>query len=655
MRKPTSLPALGGVLFVVIGVLLSPAPARADTELRVGLYQNQPKLFRDADGEPSGLLVDLLDAIAAEEDWSITYVDCQWQTCLRMLEDGRLDLMPDVALTPRRARRFAFHDVAVTDAFSRVYSKSGADIKTTDDLQGKRVAVLAGSSQQTAMRRLDTRLGGSLQIMRSNSFEDAFRLVARDKADAVVSNTFFGDRDAARLGLKRTPVVLQPAQLYFAAPKGTHGAELAAIDRHLDDWQQRTPSPYYDAMHRWTSTHEADRLPQWVWYALGGGVGILALSALLIAWLRREVDKRTRHLDEKNEELRRQQQHLSLMVDHGPDIVIHTDTDGRIVYVNPMVEALIGWSVDELLGKPAADIFGPFDDPDVSACLGGDADQPLVARLDIEHRDGHTLPVEVRAGGIKDEQGQPWLCQLIIRDLSKRMRALEILERTQRMETAGMLAGGIAHDVNNMIAVIQSNTQFALAQCGDDDLLREALEDTLEAAQTASNVTGQLLNFGKQRPAEPQLVSVSARIRQLSEMLERFIDERISLELELTDADDLALLNPVQLEQIVLNLSLNARDAIDGSGQIRISTHLDEASGEVVLQVTDDGSGMDQQTLDRVFEPFFTTKGQEQGTGLGMATVYGAVAQANGAIDITSNPGEGTCVTVRFPANQPPA
>ncbi len=630
--------------------LLSPnAYADDGLSLRVGIYQNEPKIFRDKQGNPQGLFVDLLDAVAADQGWSLTYVDCRWPTCLKMLRAGQIDVMPDMAISARRAKHFDFSNEAVTDSFSRIYAPDSADIDTLDDLRGRRIAVLDGSSQQAELQRRNQRLGDALRLVAADSFDQAFRMVEQGHADAVIANNFFGDRRASTFDLKRTPVVLQPARLYFAAHRGTPPEVLQSIDEHLSAWQKQSPSPYYDALRRWTAPPDKPRTPGWLKYVLMAAVGVLVLAGLIIVVLRREVAKRTRHLHQKNEELRQNQRHLSLMVDHGPDIVAHVDTSGQLVFVNRRIEDIAGWSPEDVVNTPFAELFEEVDDADGAACLRGEVQQSPVFRAKLRHQNGHAVPVEVRAGTIRNEQGDVWLCQMTLRDLSRQMRALRALERTQRMETVGTLAGGIAHDFNNLLAVISSCAQLALSQVDDDSAITQDLQDILEATHAASRVTGQLLSFSKRRAGQRQPTSVSETIRKLSEVLERFVDERIDLQIELSDGTDEVLADPSQLEQIVLNLTVNARDAIADQGHIRITTRVDDVDDEVVLEVSDTGCGMDQETLEHAFEPFFTTKEDHGGTGLGMATIYGAVLQADGHIDITSAPGEGTCVTIRLP------
>lgn len=736
------------------------------------MYQNEPKLFRNEQGRPAGLFADTLDAIADAEGWNITYVDCDWEQCLDMLERGELDLMPDVVFTRSRAKRFDYHEVAVVDSFSQFYAPPGTDLDTFEDLSGKRIAVLAEGSQHEGLREREALLREGLNMVPAPSFHAAFEAVSSGRADAVVTNNFFGERNASEYGLEPSPLVIQPAQLYFAAPPGQHAFELEAIDRHLEEWKAEAPSPYYDSLQRWTSNPTEKAIPDWVWQVAIGALIALGLAALVIWLLRRQVAVRTRHLHERNEELRQKQRHLSLIVDHGPDLVVHADCDGHIVYVNSALTAVTGYDPETVRGEDLCQRFAEPLDDEVRESLESAQTETAVYESVLHHRDGGTVPVEVRVGSIQDRDGDPWLFQYTIRDLSERVAAIEArrqsearaqriikslplaalvwrmtdegvvleflndaavqlfpsgseawcgslldelyahdhpvpqlvrrcltqesgervqanlklsedsqertlvlfsgflkpdsvlvhiedvtereslrrqLQASQRLETAGLLAGGVAHDFNNLLTVINSSAQLALHDIDESETAHEDVEQILHAGQKAANITRQLLTFTKQSETEPQLISLSETVGQFASMLRHFIPESITLDVDLRAEDERILIDPTQIEQVVMNLVLNARDAIGQQGRIRVATFVLPDEEKAVLEVADDGAGMDEETLNRVFEPFFTTKPKDRGTGLGLSMVYGAVTGAGGNIDIESEPGRGTTVVIELP------
>lgn len=206
-----------GLLLLLWSAHAEPSHAR---EVRVGVYANEPKIFIDGAGRPSGLFVELFDAIARAEDWTPRYVPCEWQDCLAGLNDGRLDLLPDVAWSEARQQQYDFHTRAALHSWSQVYGARGAAIESIFDLDGRRIAVLRGSIQADVFQRMMGGFGLTVRIVPTASLDEAFAATARGEADAVIANHRYGERHAPDHGLVATPIVFQPAALHFAAGKG---------------------------------------------------------------------------------------------------------------------------------------------------------------------------------------------------------------------------------------------------------------------------------------------------------------------------------------------------------------------------------------------------------------------------------------------------
>jgi PAS domain S-box-containing protein len=382
------------------------------------------------------------------------------------------------------------------------------------------------------------------------------------------------------------------------------------------------------------------------------------------------------------------------LLELAPDAIVGIGRDGLIVLVNAQVEALFGYERRELIGQPVEILVperlhadhrshrtGYFDDPRT---------RPMGIGLDLFGRrcDGSEFPAEISLSSIQTEQGT--LAIAAIRDISERVTAARErehlkaeaererlqnhLHQAQRLESLGQLAGGIAHDFNNLLAVIINYAAFIAsdldAATGSDGegrwrSTREDVEQIRLASGKAAHLTHQLLAFARREVVQPEVVDVNDVVSDVEQLLRRTLGEHV--ELDSSMAIDLrpVLIDPGQLEQILVNLAVNARDAMPDGGALRIDTanmDLDEeyvasrpelTPGPYVrLRVSDTGAGMSPETVRRAFDPFFTTKPAGQGTGLGLATVYGIVKQAGGRSQIYSEPGVGTTFTVLLPATE---
>jgi len=280
----------------------------------VGLYQNAPKIYTAADHRPAGLFVELLNAMARAEGWTLHYVPCEWSECLTQLEEGRLDLMPDVAFSSERSLKFDFHTVSVASSWSQVYSSPQLKAMTLTDLAGKRVALLQGGIQQTFFAQLMAGAKLDFQQVPVASLDQGYAAVVAGQADAVVTNSFFAAYNGGRYQLHETPIVFLPSNLYFATGKGRNAELLARIDTHLNDWRRQADSIYFDALHRAMAAPPELLVPQWVQWSLAGlGAGLLGLAAISLL-LRRQVEQRTRALQATAQALEAERANLESQV-----------------------------------------------------------------------------------------------------------------------------------------------------------------------------------------------------------------------------------------------------------------------------------------------------------------------------------------------------
>lgn len=352
------------------------------------------------------------------------------------------------------------------------------------------------------------------------------------------------------------------------------------------------------------------------------------------------------------------------VVEHSPDGVFINE-DGRIVYANPACLRLFGADrPDQVLGQPPLRFIDPAHHATVRERIHLLQETGATVPF-IEERwlrlDGTTVDMEVGAASIP--YGDRRAIQVVLRDITARRRLEEQLRLAARMEAVGQLAGGVAHDFNNLLTVINGYSEGILRTLPPDHSAAPGLREIFQAGQHAAQLTRQLLAFGRRQMLEPQVMDPNQAIEATGRMLGRLIGEHIELSLNLTPHAHLVRIDPSQFQQVILNLAVNARDAMPSGGRLTIETHnteLDQAYARshpevtpgphLMIAVSDTGVGMDEATRARVFEPFFTTKEKGHGTGLGLATVHGIVKQSGGHIWVYSEPGRGTTFKVYLQA-----
>ncbi len=383
----------------------------------------------------------------------------------------------------------------------------------------------------------------------------------------------------------------------------------------------------------------------------------------LIAAVRQAVAGAGERARRKEAENRLREQ--AALLDKAQDAILVQDMEDKITFWNTGAQRIYGWTPDEVLGNESAKIFSMSDSPELrEAQLQVKATGEWMGELKQTRKDGKTVVVESRWTLMRDDKGAAQGKLIINTDITTRKELEAQLRQAQKMEAVGQLAGGVAHDFNNLLTVIRGNAELLLlggAQLSPE--ARECLNHVNGAVERAASLTRQLLLFSRKQVMETQPLELSSLVSNLTKMLKRVIREDIRLECQLSADLPCVQADPGMIEQVLMNLVVNARDAMPKGGQLEISTETvrlnapPEHSGPggpaqdyVCMSVTDTGVGIPQEHLRRIFEPFFTTKAPGQGTGLGLATVYGIVKQHQGWVEVTSRVGQGTRFRIFLPA-----
>jgi two-component system, cell cycle sensor histidine kinase and response regulator CckA len=392
--------------------------------------------------------------------------------------------------------------------------------------------------------------------------------------------------------------------------------------------------------------------------AIRGLVGLVLLFDVYTIYQQIQI-YRIRHQLVQREELFR------LISENAADMIAVVDSDGRRLYNSPAYARILGLSNEELQNTSFFDQVHP-DDRSVAeqsvkeATAGG---QSRTVQYRMRHKDGSWHMIESGASAILDAHKKVEKLVIVNRDVSERRQLEEKFRQAQKMEAVGRLSGGVAHDFNNLLGVIIGYAEYLQENLDPKNALRGSVDEILKAGKRAASLTRQLLAFSRQQVLDPKVLDFNGVVSDMEKMLRRLIGEDIELSTVLSPELGRLKADQGQLEQVVMNLVVNARDAMPQGGKLLIDTQnmvMDEAfvrrypypvqpGPYVCLTVTDSGIGMDAETKARAFEPFFTTKEKGKGTGLGLSTVYGVVKQSGGYIDIYSALGAGTTFKIYLP------
>ena len=379
------------------------------------------------------------------------------------------------------------------------------------------------------------------------------------------------------------------------------------------------------------------------------------------------------------EALKDSEERYRLLAENVTDIIWTMDMSLRFTYISPSITRIRGYSIKEAMAQRFEEVLTPAslkvamevlsEELEVEKMEQKNLFRSWTLELEEKCKDGSTIWTESTITFLRDPDLKPVGILGVTRDIAERKRAeeekaalQEQFRQSQKMEAIGQLAGGVAHDFNNLLTVIKGYSQLSMMELKEGDPLKPNIEEVQKAADRAAGLTRQLLAFSRRQILEMKVLDLNTILRDLDKMLRRIIGEDIEMVTLLADDLGTVKADPGQIEQVIMNLAVNARDAMQKGGKLTIETanvELDEhyARNHVavtpgryaMLSVSDTGVGMTPEVRDRVFEPFFTTKGRDKGTGLGLSTVYGIVKQSGGNIWVYSEPGKGTTFKIYLP------
>lgn len=656
-----------------------PVRAAASTLVRVGGYQNAPKISRGPDGAAAGFWPELLAHIAASEGWELEYVWGTWSECLQRLQAGAIDVMPDVARTPERARVFRFASPSTLLSWSRLYARRGGEpVDSIPVLAGTTIAALRGSVNLEGPRGLRSVLRDfevTCRILEVDDYADAFQAVCDGRADVALTNREFGNLHGRRFGLRKTPILIQPIPIHFAFPPEGTGSDrlLARLSRAIGRLKGDPGSAYYRLreQHLEAGDPGAAALPAWFPGALRGA-GMVALYLLLVLMVSRiQVNRRDRQLRQSHQDLLQAERRYREIYDATNDaILVLAPETGEVLDANRPSAELFGVAeAAALVGRPP-----PFVDED------GPGRERLLGHLAAAAREGPQTFTHATSGAGGAGDPARWVEVALrateiqtesrviatARDITARRRTEELerrLVQISKLEAIGNLAAGVAHDFNNLLGVVVGYAESGLDE-KDGGAQREALEGILEAAHRAEGLTRQILTFGQEGERSPTLLDPRPLVLEALRMLRRTQPAGVELHQHLPEKTGWIRADPTEVSQILMNLATNSFHALQASGgEVHVS--LDEvdlheaatvgAPGRFLrLEVRDTGPGIPRELQQKVFEPYFTTKERGRGTGLGLSMVHGMARDLGGFVELVSRPATGTAIQVLIPVHEAP-
>jgi len=621
-----------------------------------------PFEFKTAEGEPTGMAIELARWMAGRAGVPARFTDTTFQEAQEAVLGGEADVLTSFFFSERRARKFNFTRPNFQVPASIFTRFENTDIRGLEDLEGRRVAMQRGDY---AHEFLHSR-GIAAEIIDTNDFGEAAELVVRGRADAVIGDEQIVLYHLLVNGLiDRAKIVGPPLYtgLNCMATAKENPVLAGILDRLAAEAERE--GVIAEINEKWLGSWSDRRLPAWVRYLAVAAGAILVSLFLVWFWnlrLRQLVEQRTAELERKEKRLA----YLSLAVESLGEMVIVTDLDHRITYANSAVERALGYRPEELIGRPAAEFFEgiPGNPPDLREWIRSSSDSKVWrGELNNRRRDGGLIRVYLTLAPLTDPAGKIIGTVGVSMDITERRELEEQLRHSQKLEAIGQLAGGVAHDFNNILAGALGYLELIKESVGEEDEIFPPVDAVERLLWRGSELTGALLAFSRKGAWQREPLDLNLAVREVASIIERTAGKKHEVKLRL-DPDLRAVLGDrSQLHQLIMNLGLNACEAMKRAGELTISTRNVE-SGDRIYRVQEDlkkspaaavsfadtGRGIPREIRERIFEPFFSTKEDKAGVGLGLAVVKGIVDRHGGCIDVESAPGRGAVFTVYLPA-----
>ncbi len=632
----------------------------------------------DDAGKPKGIFIDLLEHVAVKEQWRLNYIPGTWVECLERLETGGIDLLTAIAYSQDRAKKFNFSYETVITNWGQVYVQKNSEITSVLDLASKKIAVKMEDIHYLGLRDLASKFDMQCRFVEADDYDTVFELIEANRVQAGVVNRLFGIQNQSHYLVKETPIMFNPIEVRFAAPKGASTDYLSAIDIHLRRMKVEKDSFYANTLNNWMMAPSEWKLPDSLKYTIVSAGFVLLFFVALSVTLRIRVKQRTRELFSSNvklkeegrirekveEELRKYEKIVATSTDHMAMI----DLSYSYQAVNDAALNAVGGSREEVIGKKPWELWDDIYPENMhkkrlDRAFSGQVvnyrawmEFPYLGR---RYMDVVYTPYRITGNKIAG-------CVVNSRDVTDRHELELKLENAQKMEFMGTIAGGVAHDLNNILTGIVSYPELLLMQLPKDSPLIKPIETIKKSGEKAAVVVQDLLTLARRGVANKQPVNLNEIINIFlnSPECSKILSFHPNVHIKAALSEEIKLISgsSVHLSKTIMNLVSNAAEAMPNGGEVQITTSNIYVDGStignsgnpdgdyVLLEIADNGMGISEEDLKNIFEPFYTKKVMgRSGTGLGLAVVWGTIMDHHGHIDVKSDRHSGSTFKLYFP------
>ncbi|PKN13503.1 MAG: hypothetical protein CVU69_02180 [Deltaproteobacteria bacterium HGW-Deltaproteobacteria-4] len=651
---------------LLVGLLILPVAALSIT-VRAGLEQNPPLSYMDEQGKPAGLLVELLDHVAAREGWEVSYQPDTFDRCLEKLRNGEIDLMVTIAYSKERTELYDFNKVNIVSNWGHLYTVPGASIESYFDLEGKRIAVMRKDTHHQAFRSMLSNFGIHADYLEVDNFDQVFAALQQHQVDAGVVGRFYALNAEKAYKVAATPIIFNPIEVHYATRKGDNGKLLRDIDRILHELKAQPQSFYYQALDRWFGGLSKAALPHWVKPTVFGGLLLVALLGGFILLLRRQVLNRTRYLEREVAErtkaedaLRESEQNYRELVESANAIILRLDPqDMNITFINDFGLSFFGFSREELVGHSILETIVPVresDGRDLTLLLEELRKHPeeyLINENENLRKNGERVWISWRNRPILNARGELVGILSVGQEITERKKA----EAAKRLfdQAKDDFISTAAHELRTPLTSIigyadllsggdftqKEKKEFAQIISAKGEVLSRIIDDLLDISRIQSGVS---LPLHCQHEDLRELVVQTVHKFELMTPQYRFVLD-VTAQVPITifcDRD--------RVVQVLENLLGNSVKYSPSGSTITTSVAID---GEKVrVTIADRGIGMTPEQVEHIFEKFYradTTNTAIGGLGLGMNIARQIVESHGGNISVESAPGGGTRVSFTLP------